>query len=123
MTIKTFETVNKSRIMYAVLTDDRTVLAMTFDQWLMELKSNESGDLEPVRVGEDTINGHWISTVFIGINQNFSGVPQWFETLVFDKDEDSSSELWGARASTWEEAEANHAEAIERVKANDHFHD
>lgn len=54
------------------------------------------------------------STVFLGIDHNFSGAgePLLFETMIFDKDGD---ELYQERYSTWEEAEAGHEKAIKHI--------
>lgn len=50
-----------------------------------------------------------ISTVFLGINHQFSnGKPLFFETMVFNGEHDG----YQTRCSTWEEAEAQHKVAI-----------
>lgn len=63
----------------------------------------------------DGVNGYDISTVFLGIDHNYSteGPPILFETMVFGDDGD---DVYCVRCSTWEEAEAQHAEAVQLVK-------
>ncbi len=57
-----------------------------------------------------------ISTVFLGVDHNFSGEgpPLIFETMVFSGDYNGYCD----RFSTWEEAEAGHAKAIEMVTSS-----
>jgi len=53
-----------------------------------------------------------VSTVFLGLDRSFGqGPPLLFETMIFGGpfDQDKYQE----RCSTWEEAEAQHAEAVE----------
>jgi len=64
-------------------------------------------------VALDVINGSFrVSTVFLGVDHNFSGGgrPILFETMIFKGE--SWDELYMRRCSTWEEAEAQHQEAI-----------
>lgn len=65
----------------------------------------------------DRIHGKYISTVWLGLDHNFSGggEPLLFETMVFSEYE-NGTEIYMARHSTWQEAEAGHQEAIEWVK-------
>ncbi len=55
-------------------------------------------------------NGMEISTVFLGIDYNFSGQgePLLFETMIFGGEHDEYQE----RCSTWKEAEAMHKKAV-----------
>jgi hypothetical protein len=67
------------------------------------------------RVGSDTVNGHRVSTVFLGLDHQYGdGPPLVFETMIFPPD--SWSEVYCERYSTWAEAEAGHATAIEHAK-------
>lgn len=66
-------------------------------------------------VGDDTpAPGVRVSTVFLGIDHNFSsdGPPLLFETMIFD--DYDSGDMW--RYSTWEEAEAGHKSALNEIK-------
>lgn len=67
-------------------------------------------------VAQDEIDGHRVSTVFLGLDHNHSGEgpPILFETMIF-KENDMSDE-YQTRCSTWEEAEIMHREAIAFVK-------
>lgn len=51
-----------------------------------------------------------VSTIFIGLDHSFDdGPPLLFETMIFGDIEDHYQE----RCSTWDEAERQHAEAVE----------
>lgn len=64
------------------------------------------------RVASDTIGESRVSTVFLGLDHSFgTGKPLLFETMIFGGPLDR--EQW--RCSTWEEAEAQHAEALRQV--------
>ena len=65
-------------------------------------------------VAKDIINDVKVSTVFLGLNHSFTedGPPILFETMIFGGKFDD--ELW--RYATWEEAEAGHAKAVEKVR-------
>ena len=64
-------------------------------------------------IGDTTINGFRVSTVFLGLDHQFRGGPPLiFETMVFPGGTCD-------RYSTWEEAEAGHRAMIERVKAGE----
>ncbi len=62
------------------------------------------------RVASDMIGKMYVSTIFLGFDHRHvgKGPPLLFETMTFDKD-GKPMEQW--RCSTWEEAEAQHAEA------------
>jgi hypothetical protein len=67
-------------------------------------------------VGDDIINGHRVSTIFLGLCHNydpFSNIPIVFETMVFQNDR---SDIYQERYSTWKEADEGHKRAIEWVK-------
>jgi len=80
------------------------------------------------RVAETTIGRYWVSTVFLGIDCNFSmrGKPLVFETMVFDREskkkyklgekeiESIGEEADVDRYSTWEEAETGHKKMVEK---------
>lgn len=56
----------------------------------------------------------WVSTVFLGLDHSFhfDGPPLLFETMAFDSSGDGVDMT---RCSTWEEAEAGHAEMVRKV--------
>jgi hypothetical protein len=84
----------------------RAVDAKTWATWW---KKNDR------HVGNDTINGSRISTVFLGLDHSFGdGPPMLFETLVFDGPLDGEME----RYETWKQAEIGHRTMVNRVKNN-----
>lgn len=83
------------------------VVAVDMNTWA---KSFQIGDRH---VRKTTIGNVDVSTVFLGIDHNWSnGPPLLFETMVFGGSLDEKQE----RYSTWEEAEKGHAAMVERVK-------
>ena len=71
------------------------------------------------RVAESRLSdGRWVSTVWLGINHNFSpdGPPIIFETMAFTKDFEEEACY---RASTIEEARSNHAFAVMEMAYHD----
>lgn len=74
-------------------------------------------------VAHTKIGGIWISTVFLGLDHNFSsdGLPILFETMIFRGGDGEEC----TRCESWEQAEAQHREAVElvrreiKVKVND----
>lgn len=57
-----------------------------------------------------------VSTVFLGLNQNFDdGPPLLFETMVFGGTLDGEME----RYTTWGEAQQGHARMVERLRKED----
>lgn len=107
---------------YWILKDKKPVKVDTVEEWGV-LFENSDGR----RVAQDTIGDYWISTVFLGMDHNFSssGPPILFETMVFYRREPKPHELkervgddvYQNRYATWEEAEAGHKEAVEMVKS------
>ena len=66
----------------------------------------ETGDR---RVAETAIGKSRVSTVFLGLDHSFGeGPPLLFETMVFG----GANADYMIRSSTWEEAEAQHEDAI-----------
>lgn len=73
-------------------------------------------------VGEDWIGDYRISTVFLGLDHNWTmhGPPLLYETMLFMRDEEAtfgqrSLELI-ERYATWVEAEEGHVRAVEEIK-------
>lgn len=68
-------------------------------------------------VKQETINGYFISIVFLAIDHNylFEGAPIVFETMICDE----STEIWKdyqKRYATWDEAVKGHERAVQWVK-------
>src|SRR5687767_4699324 len=62
----------------------------------------------------DLPSGPKVSTVFIGLDHDFTGKgpPQVFETMIF---EEGPLDSWCQRYATWQEAEAGHASVVLRL--------
>jgi hypothetical protein len=63
-------------------------------------------------VKQDTINGYFVSTVFLGLDHDFGfgGAPILFESMVFG----GRTEIMD-RYCTWEQAERGHKQIVRRV--------
>lgn len=69
------------------------------------------------KVAQDMIGDVRVSTVFIGLDHRFlgeEGPPLVFETMIFG----GPHEDYQIRSCTWDEAEAQHAEAIKLVRSS-----
>jgi hypothetical protein len=76
-------------------------------EWAAEF---ESGDRH---VGDDTVDGVRVSTVWLGIDHSFGGpVPLIFETMVFCGDHDG----WMERYATEGQAARGHARALAAIR-------
>jgi len=73
-------------------------------------------------VKQDKVNGFFVSTVFLGLDHNFtdSGAPILFETMVFDEnrknDYGSHPDIYSERFRTKEEAILNHDKLVADLK-------
>jgi hypothetical protein len=69
-------------------------------------------------VFKTTIGGCWVSTVFLGLDHNFTrmltgeGMPILFETMIFRGGK--GEEMW--RCETWDQAEKQHKKACALVR-------
>ena len=69
-------------------------------------------DRDARHVAETTIGPSRVSTLFLGFDHALSGPRRiLFETMIFGGPEDG----YQARYSTWAEAEAGHAKAVDRI--------
>jgi hypothetical protein len=90
----------------------------SFREWSLQLEQRLESckqDADIWRVARTYLpNGGYVSTVFLGLDHAFmGGPPMIFETMTFlPGDEGENTEQF--RYSTWEEAEAGHADAVER---------
>jgi len=74
-------------------------------------KSMETGERI---VAKNQVGGLEVSTVFLGLDHSFGvGLPQLFETIIFDKDHCVVEEF---RYATWEEAEVGHKKAVNGLR-------
>lgn len=69
-----------------------------------------------MRVGSDHICGVWVSTVWVGIDMNYTrqGPPIPFETMVFSKFDYLDLECW--RYATEEEAREGHQTVVNALR-------
>jgi hypothetical protein len=114
-------------LLYAILNERHEVIPVRnireWGEWM-------EGDFSPDgpkkrRVAETSINGWWVSTVFLGLNHGFYGPPRWFETMVFEE-YPPPPEIGGkirqlldemqVRYETWAEAEEGHAAIVEMIR-------
>lgn len=92
-----------------ILVDRKPVQHDNDDNWFMWY-----GNMENRRVAADMVGEAFVSTIFGGIDRSYGRAPQplVFETRIFEGEHDG----WEKLASSWEEAEACHAEAMELVR-------
>lgn len=93
---------------WATLDKDHNVIPIAPGEEMEEFLSRGDRIVGKANVGEFRV-----STVFLGLNHASSdSVPaQWFETMIFPKDNYHDLECW--RYATWDEAVRGHAHAIE----------
>src|SRR4051812_23508465 len=88
--------------------DGRTPKKASLEEWARWFESADR------HVCQDTVGGVRVSTVFLGIDHNFGdGPPLIFETMIFGGPHNEHQ----TRASTWDEAEAQHAEALAMARS------
>ena len=109
---------------YYLLKGKKTVKCDNVIEWAQEFEKSDR------QLWRDGVDEMFVSTVFLGVNHNFSedGPPILFETMVFDKAV-SEGELGGRkfkyreshedytqRYSTYEEAEEGHFATVETLQ-------
>jgi hypothetical protein len=104
----------------AILIDGVVTLVDDLFEWARWIETADR------HVAQDFILEHRVSTVFLGLDHNYSGigVPLWFETMVFGPPHEVDSaiigrkywsigdDLYCRRHSTIEEARRGHARAL-----------
>jgi hypothetical protein len=117
---KLHERLGCKQLCHYTLVDREPVEVETLKAWVYEVARRkriavETG-VDPWRVGLAEIAEVAISTVFIGLDQDFlrRGPPLLFETMIFGGRLDHSRN----RCAMWAEAEAMHAEAVPLVRAD-----
>lgn len=99
--------------MYYKLDENKNVIPSSLEEYSNFVEGEFPTNYK--HVGDDTIDGKRISTVFIGLCHNFNprnNIPIVFETMIFKSDK----AIYQRRYSTWKEAEEGHQKAIEWVK-------
>lgn len=91
--------------------DGKNVVPATPEEWGRFLQTADR------RVALDFVGDHRVSTVFLGLDHNWSqeGPPLIFETMVFADEGWDEQDCY--RCSTYEEAELQHAQVYSRLKA------
>lgn len=102
------------RSMYYKLDENLNVLPSSLEEYTTF--KEKTFPTNYIHVGDKTIDGKRISTIFVGICHNFNifdGYPIVFETMIFDENDHG---IYQERYSTWQEAEEGHKRAVEWVK-------
>jgi len=107
----------KSLLDRYILKNKKVTPVKSIKEWGIWLENPENRTVSQTRLG----NGYFVSTVFLGIDHNFSphGEPLVFETMVFDhmkRSFDRGNDLDMERYSTWNEAEKGHKEYVKKWK-------
>jgi hypothetical protein len=88
------------------LNEDKTYRPAGLMEWAEQFETMDR------HVLDDKIDGHRVSTIWLGLDHNyFGGKPLVFETMIF-VDEDGGNDIYCDRYSTWEEAEKGHMQAL-----------
>lgn len=99
--------------MYYRLDENNNAIPCTPLEWAeqLEIKIRNHGR----HIGDNTVNGKRISTIWIGMNHNWHGdsPPLLFETMIFEGDD--FHYIYCQRYSTWQEAEEGHKKAVQWV--------
>lgn len=99
-----------NRLYYILDKDNTTMPAINIEAWGKMFSRSDR------RVGSDTIEGKYISTVFLGIDHSFDPSElHIFETMVFTHKGGES--IFCERYATWVDAEKGHEAACKNVKA------
>lgn len=84
-------------------------------------RTSKRGNKERI-VKQETIGAYKVSTVFLGLDHNFTGKGEslLYETMIFDKEyfenEGKGKNDIYARCSTWGKAEKQHQKAVESIR-------
>lgn len=108
---------------YFILDENHNPKEVSLEEWGKQF-NRESRIVEQT----DTKLGYWVSTVFLGLDHNFSTDPNakpiLFETMVFDRNnrrtyklgegewESMGEEMYMNRYHTWDEALKGHQEVV-----------
>lgn len=93
-----------------ILSDKKPVIEMDLLKWGVWFEKADR------IVAKTSIGDMTVSTVFLGIDHNWGeGPPLLFETMIFGGRLDMD---YQTRCSTWDQAEAQHAEAVEVAKSS-----
>jgi hypothetical protein len=95
---------------FYVLDGHTPVAVDDMDAWARMMEGERHVAFDEVAPGVE------VSTVFLGVDHNFSGrgPPLLFETMVFSEDDGGETH----RYSTWQEAEDGHKAVADRLRRN-----
>lgn len=99
--------------MFYKLDENKNVVPSSMEEWSTMIEGRLPTNY--IHVGDDTVNGFRVSTVFIGLWHGLHDIkltPVVFETMVFD----DATDIYVDRYTTWDEALEGHQRAIEWVK-------
>lgn len=100
-----------------ILNPDHSIRKVSLEEWAEWFENSANRIIKQEQVGP-----YWVSTVFLGIDHNFSmeGPPLLFETMIF---REGWRDLYCDRYSTYEEALAGHAIAVYQAQEGDFGND
>jgi hypothetical protein len=107
----------RHRLFYA-LDDDDNPVPVDFDDPRLRARWSalEQGEADPYRVARDKVDKWDISTVFLCIDHAHGcGTPVLWETMIFGPE---PWDEWCERYTSYADAVAGHARAIEMVRGN-----
>jgi hypothetical protein len=104
----------KNTLEYFLLDDNETAIPCSIEEWGNFLEDARGTKRRIVK--QEYIYDKFISTVFLGLNHNWSskGTPLIFETMIFN--DNNGCEEYCDRYSTWDEALIGHEKAVQWVK-------
>ena len=110
------------RHQHAILKNKR-VVPCTFLEWAEW--SNEDPERRIIKRTYLHDNAFMVSTVFLGLNHGFGGVPLWFETMIFPKNAEvikgtpfeSEVDFFQTRARTYSQSLKGHQQAIDWLES------
>ncbi len=97
--------------------DGEPIECINLTEWARWFQANDR------HVAKDTVNGFFVSTVFLGLDHSFGeGPPVLWETMIFAPDNWTGLEQW--RYTSRADALAGHARAVEMAASfgKEHAH-
>ena len=96
------------------LNEKKEIIECTLHEWGRFLETPEK------IVKQENVGDYWVSTVFLGIDHNFTrpynnNKPILFESMIF-KSKDIGQDSWQERYCTYQEALDGHNAIVERLK-------
>lgn len=97
---------------YYILKNKEIIVPASMEEFHDWMESSFTDINHERYIKRTVVNGKWVSTVFLGLDHNWSmmGPPVLFETMIFPEVE------YCIRASTYSEALVDHDEAVEFLK-------